>query len=140
MRGNNLVPIEFEILIELPAKYVRVDEFPAEDTDPDVGRIQRRRLIQIPPPPADAGRARPGRRWVGAAAGRSRRRGAPRGRRTAAPATPPVRPLQRRRQRASRVHRAAAGWRDAARRDAARRGWRTARAAAVRRWIRGAPV
>ena len=34
VRGNNLVPIEFEILIEPPAKYVRVDEFPAEDTDP----------------------------------------------------------------------------------------------------------
>src|ERR1700754_4500052 len=26
VRGNNLVPIEFEILIELPDKYVRVDE------------------------------------------------------------------------------------------------------------------
>src|SRR5262245_26855950 len=28
VRGNNLVPIEFEIFFELPAKYVRVDEFP----------------------------------------------------------------------------------------------------------------
>ena len=43
IRGNNLVPIEFEISIELPNKYVRVDEFPAEDTDPDVGGIQWRR-------------------------------------------------------------------------------------------------
>ena len=34
IRGNNLVPIEFEILIEAPDKYVRIDEFPAEDTDP----------------------------------------------------------------------------------------------------------
>ena len=34
IRGNNLVPIEFEILIEPPAKYVRIDEFPAEDMDP----------------------------------------------------------------------------------------------------------
>ena len=34
IRGNNLVPIEFEISIELPDKYVRVDEFPAEDADP----------------------------------------------------------------------------------------------------------
>jgi hypothetical protein len=34
VRGNNLVPIEFEIFLEPPSKYVRVDEFPAEDTDP----------------------------------------------------------------------------------------------------------
>src|SRR5687767_14733817 len=31
IRGNNLVPIEFEMLIELPDKYLRIDEFPAED-------------------------------------------------------------------------------------------------------------
>jgi hypothetical protein len=34
VRGNNLQPIDFEILIEQPDKYVRIDEFPAEDTDP----------------------------------------------------------------------------------------------------------
>ena len=69
VRGNNLVPIEFEILIELPDKYVRVDEFPAEDTDPTSAGFNGEALIQIPPPPAapagppagppDAGRGRP---------------------------------------------------------------------------------
>src|SRR5688500_7700973 len=34
IRGNNLVPIEFELFLELPDKYLRADEFPAEDTDP----------------------------------------------------------------------------------------------------------
>jgi hypothetical protein len=52
VRGNNLVPIEFEILIELPGKYVRVDEFPAEDTDPTSSGFNGDALIQIPPPPA----------------------------------------------------------------------------------------
>src|SRR5215831_7719225 len=33
LRGNNLVPIEFEIDCELPDKYVRKDEFPAQDQD-----------------------------------------------------------------------------------------------------------
>jgi hypothetical protein len=31
LRGDNLVPIEFEIACELPDKYVRRDEFPAQD-------------------------------------------------------------------------------------------------------------
>lgn len=52
VRGNNIVPIEFEILIELPDKYVRVDEFPAEDTDPTSAGFNGEALIQIPPPPA----------------------------------------------------------------------------------------
>src|SRR6266704_5618107 len=34
VRGNNLVPIEFEINCELPDKYVRKDEIPAQDSDP----------------------------------------------------------------------------------------------------------
>jgi hypothetical protein len=33
LRGNNLVPVEFEIACELPDKFVRKDEFPAQDTD-----------------------------------------------------------------------------------------------------------
>jgi hypothetical protein len=33
IRGNNLVPIEFEISCELPDKFVRKDEIPAQDTD-----------------------------------------------------------------------------------------------------------
>jgi hypothetical protein len=61
VRGNNLVPIEFEILIELPNKYVRIDQFPAEDTDPTSAGFNGDALIQIPPPPAmPAGRGMPG--------------------------------------------------------------------------------
>ena len=52
VRGDNLVPIEFEILLELPDKYVRVDEFPAEDTDPTSSGFNGEALIQIPQPPA----------------------------------------------------------------------------------------
>ena len=60
VRGNNLVPIEFEILIELPNKYVRVDESPAEDADPTSSGFNGEELIQIPPPPAmPAGRGGP---------------------------------------------------------------------------------
>jgi hypothetical protein len=36
LRGDNLVPIEFEIACELPDKYVRRDEFPAQDIAPVV--------------------------------------------------------------------------------------------------------
>jgi hypothetical protein len=52
IRGNNLVPIEFEMLIELPDKYVRIDEFPAEDTDPSSSGFNGDNLIQNPPPQA----------------------------------------------------------------------------------------
>ena len=52
VRGDNLVPIEFEILLELPDKYVRVDESPAEDTDPTSSGFNGEALIQIPQPPA----------------------------------------------------------------------------------------
>jgi hypothetical protein len=55
VRGNNLVPIEFEILIELPNKYVRADEFPAEDTDPTSSGFNGDTLIQIPPPTVPTG-------------------------------------------------------------------------------------
>ena len=36
IRGNNMVPVEFEIACELPDKYVRRDEFPAQDQPPAV--------------------------------------------------------------------------------------------------------
>ena len=36
IRGNNLVPIEFEINCQLPDKFVRKDEIPAQDTDASV--------------------------------------------------------------------------------------------------------
>ena len=32
VRGDNLVPIEFELFIELPDKYLRKDEIPAQET------------------------------------------------------------------------------------------------------------
>jgi hypothetical protein len=52
VRGNNLVPIEFEMFIALPDKYVRVDEFPAEDTDPTASGFNGDALVQFPAPPA----------------------------------------------------------------------------------------
>src|SRR5436309_8024454 len=51
IRGNNLVPIEFEINCELPEKFVRRDEIPAQDTDITVTGFNRDDLIQFPPPP-----------------------------------------------------------------------------------------
>lgn len=74
VRGDNLVPIEFEILIELPDKYLRTDEFPAEDTDPTSSGFNGDALIQVPTLPAGPlpGRAmgtRPGAAPPGAAAG-----------------------------------------------------------------------
>jgi hypothetical protein len=88
VRGDNLVPIEFEILVELPDKYVRVDEFPAEDTDPTSSGFNGDALIQIPPPPAapPAGRGMPPPGGPGAPAGGP---GAPPGERGAPPADPP---------------------------------------------------
>jgi hypothetical protein len=59
VRGNNLVPIEFEISCDLPDKYVRVDEFPAQDADPTTLGFNGDALIQFPAPPPGpaAGRA-----------------------------------------------------------------------------------
>ena len=34
VRGENLVPIEFEIAMDLPDKYVRKDEIPAQESEP----------------------------------------------------------------------------------------------------------
>lgn len=60
VRGNNLVPIEFEINCELPDKFVRKDEIPAQDTDPTTRGFSGDRLIQVPPPGAGRGGARAG--------------------------------------------------------------------------------
>ena len=60
VRGNNLVPIEFEITCELPDKFVRIDEFPAQDTDQTRLGFKGDELIQFPPPPLGAGRGRVG--------------------------------------------------------------------------------
>src|SRR5882724_9113783 len=49
LRGNNLVPIEFEISCELPDKCVRTDEFPAQDADPTTQGFNGDTLLQFPP-------------------------------------------------------------------------------------------
>jgi hypothetical protein len=50
LRGNNLVPIEFEISCELPDKFVRTDEFPAQDADPTTQGFNGDALLQFPAP------------------------------------------------------------------------------------------
>ena len=58
VRGDNLVPIEFEIAIELPDKYVRKDEIPAQESGPTQTGFSGETLLQFPapsPPPARAG-------------------------------------------------------------------------------------
>jgi hypothetical protein len=52
VRGDNLVPIEFEIAIELPDKYVRKDEVPAEESEPTSTGFAGSDVIQFPVPPA----------------------------------------------------------------------------------------
>ena len=48
VRGFNLVPIELTITCELPDKYVRHDEFPAQDAGPTTVGFSGHALIQIP--------------------------------------------------------------------------------------------
>jgi len=60
VRGDNLVPIEFEIAIELPDKYVRKDEVPAEESEPTSTGFAGTTLIQYPAPPTRAGGPGPG--------------------------------------------------------------------------------
>lgn len=75
VRGNNLVPIEFEINCELPDKFVRKDEIPAQDTDPTTVGFTGDALIQFPPPGAGRGQRGPapdGRGREGAPDGRGR--------------------------------------------------------------------
>jgi hypothetical protein len=55
LRGNNLVPIEFEINCELPDKFVRKDEFPAQDSDLTVNGFRGDDVILFPQPPAGRG-------------------------------------------------------------------------------------
>src|SRR3954465_4183345 len=46
VRGNNLVPIEFEISIELPDKYLRKNEVPAQESGPSTEGFNGETLIQ----------------------------------------------------------------------------------------------
>jgi len=57
VRGDNLVPIEFEIAMELPDKYVRKDEIPAQESDPSTVGFNGADLIQFPAPTAPPARA-----------------------------------------------------------------------------------
>jgi len=52
VRGDNLVPIEFEIAVELPDKYVRKDEIPAQESGPTSTGFNGDDLIQLPIPTA----------------------------------------------------------------------------------------
>jgi len=49
VQGDNLLPIEFEILAELPDKYLRKDEIPAQESDPTTLGFNGGQLLQIPP-------------------------------------------------------------------------------------------
>ena len=62
VRGENLIPIVFEINIELPAKYSRRDETPAVESGYTTLGFSGDDLIQLPPPtvPAMPAGARPG--------------------------------------------------------------------------------
>ena len=65
VRGNSLVPIEFEVSCELPDKYVRKDEVPAQESAPTTSGFNGDRLVQVPGP--EAAPPKPG--GPGAAAG-----------------------------------------------------------------------
>jgi hypothetical protein len=57
VRGDNLVPIEFEISCEFPDKYIRRDEIPAQENGPTTAGFAGDTLIQVPPLPTGPGRA-----------------------------------------------------------------------------------
>jgi hypothetical protein len=52
VRGENLVPIEFEIFVELPDKYLRKDEIPAQESGPTASGFAGDELLQDPLPAA----------------------------------------------------------------------------------------
>jgi hypothetical protein len=52
VRGDNLVPIEFEIFVELPDKYFRKDEIPAQETGVTGSGFNGAELLIDPPPAA----------------------------------------------------------------------------------------
>ena len=57
VRGDNLVPIEFEISCEFPDKYIRRDEIPAQENGPTTSGFSGTALIQVPPAPVPPARA-----------------------------------------------------------------------------------
>ena len=93
VRGNNLVPIEFEINCELPDKFVRKDEIPAQDTDPSTRGFNGDTLIQVPPPGAGRGGPRAGGPAPGGPPPAAGARGGPPPGGARGPAGPPVAPI-----------------------------------------------
>lgn len=57
VRGDNLIPIEFEISCEFPDKYIRRDEIPAQENGPTTTGFNGDRLIQVPAAPSPPARA-----------------------------------------------------------------------------------
>ncbi|MFM8534541.1 MAG: hypothetical protein ACKOEC_13315 [Acidimicrobiia bacterium] len=58
VRGENLVPIEFEIQAEMPDRYSRRDEFPAQDAGPQTAGFVGDQVVLMPrpmPPPPRPG-------------------------------------------------------------------------------------
>src|SRR3954471_20583052 len=51
-RGDNLVTIEFELLVELPDKYLKKDEIPAQEPGVTASGFRGNDLLVDPPPPA----------------------------------------------------------------------------------------
>ncbi len=86
VRGDNLVPVEFEINIELPDKYIRKDEVPAEESEPTSTGFVGSEIVQFP-----AGRG--GGPGAGLPPGAAGRPGGP----------PPATPAQLEAQRAARL-------------------------------------
>jgi hypothetical protein len=62
VRGESLVPIEFEIMCELPDKFIRIDDIPAQESGPTTVGFNGGDLIQFPQPagPTPRGPAGPG--------------------------------------------------------------------------------
>ena len=60
LQGDNLVPILFEIHIELPDKYVRTDEIPARESGPSSRGFNGDALIQVGDMPGGPGPRRGG--------------------------------------------------------------------------------
>jgi hypothetical protein len=75
IQGDNLVPIEFEIDIELPDKYARTDEIPARESGPTTRGFNGAELIQFPEAAPARGAGPAGRSAEGP--GRDARAGAP---------------------------------------------------------------
>jgi hypothetical protein len=95
--GENLVPVEFEIDVELPDKYVRKDEIPAQETAPSSNGFNGDNLIQIPPPappPAAAPAAPPAARSAGPAGDAASAGGPPSGTAPGRPGGPALTPQQ----------------------------------------------